>query len=113
VSRKGHRIDLLDQDGQKEGITLATGDGKLSVTVDSTSTTITVHADGTVKIEGSQGIVIDAAAAKLELKGGEVSVTATGNLQLKGANTTVEGSANTEVKGGALCSVSAALVKIN
>ncbi|QNE21560.1 VgrG-related protein [Kribbella qitaiheensis] len=113
VSRKGHRIDLLDQDGQKEGITLATGDGKLSVTLDSTSTTITVHADGTVKIEGSQGIVIDAAAAKLELKGGEVSVTATGNLQLKGANTTVEGSANTEVKGGAMCSVSAALVKIN
>ncbi|WP_112245997.1 VgrG-related protein [Kribbella monticola] len=113
VSRKGHRIDLLDQDGQHEGITLATGDGKLSVTVDSTSTTITVHADGTVKIEGSKGIVIDAAAAKLELKGGEVSVTATGNLQLKGANTTVEGSANTEVKGGALCSVSAAMVKIN
>lgn len=113
VSRKGHRIDLLDQDGQKEGITLATGDGKLSVTVDSTSTTITVHADGTVKIEGSKGIVIDAAAAKLELKGGEVAVTATGNLQLKGANTTVEGSANTEVKGGAMCSVSAALVKIN
>ena len=113
VSRKGHRIDLLDQDGQKEGVTLATGDGKLSVTMDSTSTTITVHADGTVKIEGSKGIVIDAAAAKLELKGGEVSVTATGNLQLKGANTTVEGSANTEVKGGAMCSVSAALVKIN
>jgi phage protein D/phage baseplate assembly protein gpV len=113
VSRKGHRIDLLDQDGQKEGITLATGDGKLSVTVDATSTTITVHADGTVKIEGSQGITIDSAGAKLELKGGEVSVTATGNLQLKGANTTLEGSAQTEVKGGAMCSVSAAMVKIN
>ena len=113
VSRKGHRIDLLDQDGKAEGITLATGDGKLSVTVDATSTTITVHADGTVKIEGSQGIVIDSAAAKLELKGGEISVSATGNLQLKGANTTLEGSAKAEVKGGALCSVSAALVKIN
>lgn len=113
VSRKGHRIDLLDQDGRHEGITLASGDGKLSVTVDATSTTITVHADGTVKIEGSQGITIDSAGAKLELKGGEISVNATGNLQLKGANTTLEGSAQTEVKGGALCSVSAALVKIN
>ena len=30
VSRRGHRIDLLDQDGRKEGIALATGDGKLS-----------------------------------------------------------------------------------
>jgi len=113
VSRKGHRIDLLDQDGQHEGVTLASGDGKLSVTLDATSTTITVHADGTVKIEGSQGITIDSSSAKLELKGGEVSVTATGNLQLKGANTTLEGSAQTEVKGGALCSVSAAMVKIN
>ena len=113
VSRKGHRIDLLDQDGRHEGITLASGDGKLSVTVDATSTTITVHADGTVKIEGSQGITIDSAGAKLELKGGEISVNATGNLQLKGASTTLEGSAQTEVKGGALCSVSAALVKIN
>ena len=81
--------------------------------VDSTSTTITVHADGTVKIEGSQGITIDSSSAKLELKGGEISVTATGKLQLKGANTTLEGSAQTEVKGGAMCSVSAAMVKIN
>ncbi len=113
VSRRGHRIDLLDQDGRKEGVTLATGDGKLSVTLDATGTTITVQADGKVKVEGSQGIVIDSSAAKLELKGGEISVTATGNLQLKGANTTVEGSARTEVKGGALCSVQAALVKIN
>ncbi|HET6295962.1 MAG TPA: VgrG-related protein [Kribbella sp.] len=113
VSRKGHRIDLLDQDGSTEGITLETGDGGLSVKLDATGTKITVHADGTVKIEGSQGIVIDAASAKLELNGGEISVNATGNLQLKGANTTVEGSARTEVKGGALCSVSAALVKIN
>jgi uncharacterized protein involved in type VI secretion and phage assembly len=113
VSRRGHRIDLLDSDGRTEGITLATGDDKLSVTIDATKTTITVHADGTVKIEGSQGIVIDSSAAKLELKGGEISVNASGNLKLKGANTTVEGSARTEVKGGALCSVQAALVKIN
>ncbi|TDO47281.1 uncharacterized protein involved in type VI secretion and phage assembly [Kribbella sp. VKM Ac-2527] len=105
VSRRGHRIDLLDQDGRKEGVTLATGDGKLSVTLDATGTTITVQADGKVKVEGSQGIVIDSSAAKLELKGGEISVTATGNLQLKGANTTVEGSA--------LCTVKAAMVKIN
>jgi uncharacterized protein involved in type VI secretion and phage assembly len=113
VSRRGHRIDLLDQAGQADGITLASGDGKLSLTIDATSTTVTVHADGTVKIEGSQGIVIDSAGAKLELKGGEISINATSNLQLKGANTTLEGSAQTQVKGGALCSVSAALVKIN
>jgi len=113
VSRKGHRLDLLDQDGKAEGISLASGDGKLSLTIDATSTTVTVHADGTVKIEGSQGIVIDSAGAKLELKGGEVSINATSTLQLKGANTTLEGSAQTQVKGGSLCSVSAALVKIN
>ncbi|HYU86873.1 MAG TPA: VgrG-related protein [Kribbellaceae bacterium] len=130
VSRRGHRIDLLDQDGKAEGITLATGDDKLSLVIDATKTSITVHADGTVKIEGSQGVVVDSASAKLELKGGQIAITATngvsvdggggtvsvqaGNqLQLKGTRTTLEGSAQTEIKGGALCSVQAALVKLN
>jgi phage protein D/phage baseplate assembly protein gpV len=130
VSRRGHRIDLLDQDGKTEGISLISGDDKLSLVIDATKTSITVHSDGTVKIEGSQGITVDSASSKLELKGGQVAITASNGvtvdggsgtvsvktanqLQLKGTRTSLEGSAQTEIKGGALCTVQAALVKIN
>ncbi len=130
VSRRGHRIDLLDQDGQCEGVNLASEDGKVSLLLDATKTKVTVHADGTVLIEGSQGITIDSAGGNLELKGGQISIKATngvtvdggggavnvqagGQLQLKGVMATLEGSSQTEVKGGSMASISAALVKIN
>jgi phage protein D len=130
VSRRGHRIDLLDEDGKTEGISLSTSGDKLRLVMDATGTKVTVHSDGTVTVEGKGGVVVDSGSAKLELKGGEISVKATtgvtidggggsvkvtagGELNLKGAMATLEGSAQTQVKGGAICSVSAALVKIN
>ncbi|MGB5953226.1 MAG: VgrG-related protein [Ornithinimicrobium sp.] len=130
VSRQGHRIDLLDQDGTAEGIALQTADGALALSLEGTQTKITLHSDGTVLIEGSQGIVVDAATSALDLKGsqinltasqgvtvdgggGNVSVTAGAQLALSGTTAKLEGSANTEVKGGAMCSVSAAMVRIN
>lgn len=154
VSRRGHRIDLLDADDRTEGIRLASSDEKLTLTLDSVGTVITMHADGKVVIEGSQGITIDSDSSDLELKGGKISLSATkgiaidsasSDLQLKGGKIShsatqgvdvdggggavsvksgsqltltgvtakLEGSATAEVKGGAMCSVSAALVKIN
>lgn len=130
VSRRGHRIDLLDADDRFEGVRLATSEEKLTLTLDSVGTVITMHADGKVRIEGSQGITIDSANSDMELKGGRislnatqgidvdggggaVSVTAGSQLSLSGATAKLEGSASTEVKGGAMCSVSAAMVKIN
>jgi phage protein D/phage baseplate assembly protein gpV len=129
VSRRGHRMDLLDEDGRTEGISLATADGALRLALDATGTAITVHSDGTVLVEGGRGVVVDAASAKLELKGGEIALSATTGvtiesggsvtvdaasaLALTGARTTVEGSARTEITGGALCRVQAGLVRIN
>ncbi len=130
VSRKGHRIDLFDDEGRTEGITLSTSGDKLKLVLDSVGTSVTVHSDGTVLVEGKKGIVIDSASAKLELKGGDIAIKATngvsiesagGNVNVKagvelsltGVTAKMEGSAKAEVKGGALCSVSAALVKIN
>jgi len=130
VSRKGHRVDLLDQSGKAEGVSIATSDGKLKISLDVPGTKVTVHADGTVLVEGSQGVTVDAGPSKLDLKGGQVAVSATNGvtidggggavqvtagtqLALKGTMATLEGSGQTQVKGGALCSVSAALVKIN
>lgn len=130
VSRRGHRIDLLDADDRTEGIRLATSDEKLTLTLDSVGAVITMHADGKVVVEGSQGITIDSASSDLQLKGGKislnatqgidvdggggaVSVTAGSQLTLSGATAKLEGSGTTEVKGGAMCSMSAPMVKIN
>ena len=130
VSRNGHRIDLHDKNGQTEGVTLATKDDKLFLKLDHVGTTITVHADGKVLIEGSQGVTIDSSSAAMELKGGQISIKATqgvtvdggggavsvksgSQLSLTGATAKLEGSANTEVKGGAMCSISAGMVRIN
>jgi uncharacterized protein involved in type VI secretion and phage assembly len=130
VSRRGHRIDLLDEDGRAEGITLSTAGDGLRLVMDATGTAVTVHSDGTVRVEGTQGVVVDAATSKLELKGGQIAlssqrgvtvdggsgpvqVTAGQALSLTGTTATLEGRAQTEVKGGTLCSVRAALVRIN
>ena len=62
VSRRGHRIDLIDEDGRTEGITLSTTGDKLQLKMDSVDTKITVHSDGKMLIEGKGGIVIDSAS---------------------------------------------------
>jgi uncharacterized protein involved in type VI secretion and phage assembly len=130
VSRLGHHITLLDQKGSADGITLETGDDKLTLTLDASATKVTVHSDGTVLVEGTQGVVVDAGSADLDLKGGQVSISgsrgvtvdggggsvsvkAGTQLALNGTTATLEGSASTEVKGGASCAISAAMVRIN
>ncbi|MCK0113059.1 VgrG-related protein [Ornithinimicrobium sp. F0845] len=130
VSRLGHHIDLLDQKGQADGVTIQTADDKLMLTLDAAGTKITMHSDGTVLIEGSQGIVVDAATSNLDLKGGKitiagqngvdlsssggsVTVKAQTQLNLTGLTAKLEGSTQTEVKGGATCAISGALVRIN
>jgi phage protein D len=122
VSRRGHRIDLLDQDGRAEGLSLTTSDDALRLVLDATGTAITVHSDGTVAVEGAKGVVVDAQQSKLELKGATVEVTATRGvtvdgggggvtvtagtaLELTGTTAKLVGRTSTEVKGG--------LVRIN
>jgi uncharacterized protein involved in type VI secretion and phage assembly len=130
VSRRGHRIDLIDEDGRTEGITLSTNGDKLQLKMDSVDTKITVHSDGKILIEGKSGIVIDSASSKLELKGSEVSITSTsgvkidggsggvdvqtnGSLSLKGTTAKVEGQASAEVKASGVLTLQGSLVKIN
>ncbi len=84
ISRNGHRIDLLDDNGKTEGITAETGDGKLKISLDSVGTRVTVHSDGTVLIEGKRGIVVDAASSDLALKGKKISITATNGVSMSG-----------------------------
>jgi len=130
VSRRGHRIDLIDEDGRTEGITLSTTGDKLQLKMDSVDTKITLHSDGKVLIEGKGGVVIDSANSKLELKGSEVTITATsgvkidggngavnisstGEVALKAATAKMEGSASAEVKASGILTIQGSLVKIN
>jgi len=130
VSRRGHRLDFLDQSGKTEGVTIRTGDDKLQLLMDATGTKLTVHSDGTVLVEAKQGVTVDAASSTVELKGGNikltgqngvtidggggaVKVTAGSELNLTGLSAKLEGSTQAEVKGGATCSISAGLVRIN
>lgn len=130
ISRNGHRLDLLDEDGKTEGITAETGDGKLKLTLDSVGTRIVVHSDGSILVEGKKGIVVDAASSDLQLKGKKISITATNGvavsggagavdvetqvaLSLKGTTVKVAAKAAGEFKAGGPNVITGAPVKIN
>ena len=130
VSRRGHRIDLLDQDGQKEGVSISTGDDTLRFVLDATGSTVTLHSDGTVTVEAKNGVTVDAGTGSLQLKGsdislkatsgvtvdgggGSVSVTAGSELTLSGVTAKLSGSGQAEVSGGGTTTITGGLVRIN
>jgi phage protein D len=90
ISRNGHRIDLLDEDGRTEGIAMRTGDGKLRLTLDGVGTKVEIRSDGTVLVEGKKGVVIDAADAKLELTAGDISIAAKKSVKITGGSGSVD-----------------------
>jgi phage protein D/phage baseplate assembly protein gpV len=107
VSRRGHRIDLLDQDGSKEGVSISTSDDKLSFVLDSTGSTVTLHSDGTVTVEAKSGITVDAGTGSLALKGGDISLTATQGVTVDG------GAGPVKVNTGSELSLVGSLIRIN
>jgi len=130
VSRRGHRIDLLDEDGKTEGLSLTTGDDKLRFVMDATGTAVTLHSDGTILIEAKNGITVDAGTGSLALKGKDISLTATsgitadggsGSVSMKagteismtGVTAKLNGSGQAEVSGGATTTITGGLVRIN
>ncbi|MHC3369633.1 VgrG-related protein [Rhodococcus aetherivorans] len=129
VSRNGHRIDLLDENGKTEGILAETGDGRLRLSLDKIGTKIEIRSDGRVLVEGTQGVVIDGADSKIELTSGEIVLKGKRSVKISGARGTVEAdttgvkvdgpsvkvaaSATAEFKSGGPAIVSGALVKIN
>ena len=61
---------------------------------------------GTISLKANNGVTVDGG-------GGAVSVKAGSQLELSGATAKLDGKGQTEVKGGAMCSIQAAMVKIN
>jgi uncharacterized protein involved in type VI secretion and phage assembly len=115
VSRREHRIDLLDADGKTEGVRVATTGDKLLVNLDHTQTQITVHADGKVLIEGTQGVTIDSAGSPMELKGASISLKATGGVTVDGGGgaVSVKSGSQLTLDGGGMATLKAGMVKIN
>ncbi|MCX5605527.1 VgrG-related protein [Streptomyces phaeochromogenes] len=111
--RQGNRVDLLSQStgARKQGVRVASGDGRLTINLDRTKTEITVDSKGTVSITGSRSVSVEAgtdltlsARRRLTIKsggllnitgrnvnvkslGGAVAVDAVGALSLKAVGT--------------------------
>ncbi|MGH3797780.1 MAG: VgrG-related protein [Pseudonocardiaceae bacterium] len=113
VSRTGHRLELVEAAGKQDVIRLITGDDKYSLELDKKGTKVTVTSEGTVLIQGSRGVTIDAKTGPLELKGGTVSIKSTGSLQVQGATVSVNGQGTAEFKASGILTVQGSLVKIN
>jgi phage protein D len=130
VSRTGHRLEFVEAAAGPQGVRVRTGDDKVSVELDQQGTTVTVHSDGTVTVEGARGVTVDAGTGSLKLTGnditlsartgvkvdgggGEVRVSSTSGVAVRGATVKVDGTASTEITGGASCSLRAAMVRIN
>jgi phage protein D len=130
VSRRGHRIDLFDQDGKREGVSISTVDDKLNFVLDATGSSVTLHSDGTVTIEAKSGITVDAGTGSLELKGADISLKATSGiiadggagavkvtagteLSLAGVTAKLAGSGQAELSGGGTTTITGGLVRIN
>lgn len=102
VSRTGHRIELVENDG----ILIASGDGKLSVRLDKKK--------GTIEIKSSSGITVDAGTGKLDFKGNGATVDAgSGPLELKGQKVTVSGMSEAELSASGPVTVRGTPIKLN
>lgn len=113
VSRTGHKLEMVETTAADNVVRLVTGDGKHSLELDKKGTKVTLKSDGTVLVEGTRGVTIDAKTGPLELKGGTVSIKATGGLKIDGATVAVNGQGAAEFKAGGVVTVQGSLVKIN
>ncbi|MFG2907713.1 VgrG-related protein [Kitasatospora sp. NPDC048286] len=104
VSRSGHRMELLDVPGGKSGVHLASGDGKLEVSLDQQrgEIVLTVHGLG-----GAAGSTVRLSPSGITLDAG------TGAVNVRGGSVTVRGTTSVTVDGGAEAVLKGAFVRIN
>ncbi|MBH1939185.1 VgrG-related protein [Streptomyces sp. AV19] len=112
VSRTGQRMELLDADGGPTGVLLATGDGKLRIDLDQSSTTVVIKSDGEVSIKSKKislegdDISLDAKNGRLSLAGQQVAVKAQTNVA-------VDAQANVSLSGNGICTIKGSVIKLN
>ncbi|MGW1681952.1 VgrG-related protein [Saccharopolyspora sp. NPDC002376] len=113
VSRKGHRLELIDATTRSPGVHLASGDKRLDIRIDEKKRTIdiTVRARGGRRVLSSvsltdRGIKLDAGTGDITLSGKSVSIDATTSVSIKGRT-------SVGIDGGATASLQGRLVRIN
>jgi len=99
VSRKGHKLIFFDDPGTA-GIALISSDGNLKVSLNETSSEITIHCKGKVTLETDSD--------DISLKSGaNVTIEAQGNVKVSGSSgVKVDG-------GGGMVEMSGSLIKLN
>jgi uncharacterized protein involved in type VI secretion and phage assembly len=118
VSRKGHRIELHDED---DAITIATGDGSHRVVLDQKNSKVIIETTGDVEVKSKAKIAVNASSGmtvetsgKLELKGNGVTIDAGGGeFSAKGSQAKVEGSATAELSSSGQTTVRGSMVMVN
>ncbi|CAO5238200.1 VgrG-related protein [Frankia sp. AgKG'84/4] len=110
ASRTGQRLELLDATAARTtGVRLRSGDGKLTVFLDETHTTISIDSKGKVEIHGRTDVSVHAgdtltlsgravrieATAGVSVTGGQVSVASRGPLGLRAAELSVQAGTST------------------
>jgi uncharacterized protein involved in type VI secretion and phage assembly len=101
--REGNRLDLLSQQsrGRKQGVRLASGDKRLTITLDRTKTEIVVDSKGSVRIKGSRSVSVEA--------GTDLTLSARRNLVIKSGGTlNIQGNGMVNVKAAGVLSMDAA-----
>ncbi|MET8683213.1 VgrG-related protein [Streptomyces sp. NPDC004732] len=100
-SRSGHTMELIDAKSRmKSGIRLQTGNGRLTVHMDETRTSVTIRSDGSVSISGTRNVSIRA--------GGNLSLTAGGSLTMSaGGAVDIKAGAKFGVNAGGMADINA------
>ena len=119
VSRKGHRLELIDGVTEKPGVRVASGDSRLEVRLDSSSQAVTVTVYGPGGKDAlssihltSSGITVDAGTGTLDLKGATVNIKGT-SVNVEGTSVGVKGTTGVNVDGGLLATLRGTMVRIN
>lgn len=125
VTRKGHRLEFVED----KGITLASGDGSVAITLDAKNDNIQITSGKTIQVKANNGISFDAGTGTLEFKGQKLSLTsttdyelnATGQLKftgsagvsIEGPTIAIAGQAETKVTSDGVLTVRGSVVNIN
>ncbi|PPK68459.1 VgrG-related protein [Actinokineospora auranticolor] len=105
VSRKGHRLELIDGLTGPPGVRIASGNDRLEIRLDNTKNTI----DLTVSGVGGRGSM-----TSVQLRPDGITIDAgAGSLDLRGASVSIEGQRAVDVDGGLLATLSGRIVRIN
>ncbi|RKT88677.1 Uncharacterized conserved protein, implicated in type VI secretion and phage assembly [Saccharopolyspora antimicrobica] len=105
VSRKGHRLELIDSATGPPGIRLASGDKRLDIRFDEKANTIEISVRG----PGGRRVL-----SSVKLTAGGIELDAgTGDITLSGRSVSVNGRTGVEIDGGARATLRGAMVHIN